>query len=281
MRATGWAGSSSRSRACERRDEMVFDALSAARRSRGRYHERRLCERRQTPSSPFMRTRFAPRDEHRPALIGLPVLNLWPTFRLLTEQHVHSLLPMSDLIAAMESALAKFSSGEVLQPIRSVLMVGPTKAYFGLMPAYVPSPASLGAKLVTVFGENHKKQLPSHLATILLLDPETGSLHRVDGRPLHHRGAHRRGLGRLGKIPGARQRRPAGDYRQRRPGAQPPRSAAARAPAERRAHLVAAPAEPPAVRGRHEHPRPRADRGRRVCRGRGARRRSDRARHLV
>jgi ornithine cyclodeaminase/alanine dehydrogenase-like protein (mu-crystallin family) len=97
-------------------------------------------------------------------------------FRLLTEQHVHSLLPMSDLISAMESALAKFSSGEVLQPVRSVLTVGPTKAYFGLMPAYVPSPASLGAKIVTVFGENHKKQLPSHLATILLLDPETGSL---------------------------------------------------------------------------------------------------------
>ena len=69
---------------------------------------------------------------------------------------MHSLLPMSDLIAAMESALAKFSAGEVLQPVRSVLMVGPTKAYFGVMPAYVPSPASLGAKLVTVFGENHR-----------------------------------------------------------------------------------------------------------------------------
>jgi len=90
---------------------------------------------------------------------------------------------MGDLIAAMESALAKFSAREVLQPVRTVLTVGPTKAYFGLMPAYVPSPASLGAKLVTVFGENHKKQLPSHLATILLLDPDTGSLLALmDGR---------------------------------------------------------------------------------------------------
>ncbi|HET9703619.1 MAG TPA: ornithine cyclodeaminase family protein [Vicinamibacterales bacterium] len=104
-------------------------------------------------------------------------------FRLLTEHHVHSLLPISDLIAAMESALAKFSAGDVLQPVRSVLMVGPTKAYFGLMPAYVPAPASLGAKLVTVFGENHAKGLPSHLATILLLDPDTGSLIALmDGR---------------------------------------------------------------------------------------------------
>jgi hypothetical protein len=31
-------------------------------------------------------------------------------FRLLTEQQVQSLLPMPDLIAAMESALAKFSA---------------------------------------------------------------------------------------------------------------------------------------------------------------------------
>jgi alanine dehydrogenase len=104
-------------------------------------------------------------------------------FRLLNEQQVRSLLPMPDLISAMESALAKFSACEVLQPVRSVLTVGPTKAYFGLMPAYVPSPASLGAKLVTVFGENHKKHLPSHLATILLLDPETGALQAMlDGR---------------------------------------------------------------------------------------------------
>jgi ornithine cyclodeaminase len=41
----------------------------------------------------------------------------------------------------------------------------------------------MGAKIVTVFGENHKKGLPSHLATILLFDPDTGSLiSMMDGR---------------------------------------------------------------------------------------------------
>ena len=90
---------------------------------------------------------------------------------------------MNDLIAAMESALAKFSARDVLQPVRTVLTVGPTKAYFGLMPAYIPHPACMGAKLVTVFGDNHKLNLPSHLATILLLDPETGMLQAIiDGR---------------------------------------------------------------------------------------------------
>lgn len=104
-------------------------------------------------------------------------------FRLLTEQHVASLLSMGDLIAMMETALSRFSAGEVLQPVRSVLMVGPQKAYFGLMPAYVASPPQLGAKLVTVFGNNLSRGLPSHLATILLLDPETGALVALmDGR---------------------------------------------------------------------------------------------------
>ena len=104
-------------------------------------------------------------------------------FRLLTEQHVTALLPLNDLVTAMETALARFSAGEVLQPVRSVLMVGPQKAYFGLMPAYVAEPPQLGAKLVTVFGNNAAKGLPSHLATILLLDPDTGSLIAImDGR---------------------------------------------------------------------------------------------------
>jgi len=104
-------------------------------------------------------------------------------FRLLTEAHVRSLLPLSDLISAMETALARFSAGDVLQPVRSVLMVGPQQAYFGLMPAYVADPPQLGAKLVTVFGDNHRRGLPSHLATILLLDPDTGALIALmDGR---------------------------------------------------------------------------------------------------
>lgn len=90
---------------------------------------------------------------------------------------------MGDLITAMESAVARFSAGEVLQPVRTVLSVGPTHAFFGVMPAYMEQPPSLGAKLVTVFNANHEKGLPSHLATIVLLDPDTGSLVALmDGR---------------------------------------------------------------------------------------------------
>ncbi len=104
-------------------------------------------------------------------------------FRLLNEAQVKALLPMADLIAVMEDAVARYSAREVLQPVRTVLMVGPTRAYFGVMPAFMPEPARLGTKIVTVFNGNETRGLPSHLATILLFDPDTGALAAImDGR---------------------------------------------------------------------------------------------------
>jgi ornithine cyclodeaminase len=107
-------------------------------------------------------------------------------FRILTESDVKSVLTMDDLIETMASALKSFSTKRVEQPVRAVLSVDGNHAFFGTMPAYVragDSSASLGAKLVTVFEQNHAKGLPSHLASILLLDPETGALKALlDGR---------------------------------------------------------------------------------------------------
>jgi ornithine cyclodeaminase len=102
---------------------------------------------------------------------------------LLAEKDVRAVLPMADLIATMEGALAQFSAGAVVQPVRTVLEVGADRAYFGVMPAAVSDPPAVGAKLVTVYSRNHDRGLPSHLATIILLDHATGALVAiVDGR---------------------------------------------------------------------------------------------------
>lgn len=102
---------------------------------------------------------------------------------LLSENDVRQLLSMDDLIQTMESALTEFSSGRTEQPLRTVLEVGPGHAFFGVMPAFMPASGALGTKLVTVFGSNPALGLPSHLATILLLDSSTGELLSVmDGR---------------------------------------------------------------------------------------------------
>jgi ornithine cyclodeaminase len=55
--------------------------------------------------------------------------------------------------------------------------------FFGVMPAFQPTPPALGTKLVVVCPANASKGLPTHLATILLMEPTTGELLAVlDGR---------------------------------------------------------------------------------------------------
>ena len=103
-------------------------------------------------------------------------------FRLLTEADVKAVLTMDDLIETMASALRRFSTGRVAQPVRTVISIK-DDAFFGTMPALAHDPAALGAKLVTVFGGNPSRGLPSHLASIVLLDPQTGALLALlDGR---------------------------------------------------------------------------------------------------
>src|SRR3954452_15665203 len=118
-------------------------------------------------------------------------------FRLLTEADVKAVLTMDDLIETMTSALRRFSTGQVVQPVRPTIPIDDI-SFFATMPAYVRSgvrpgsdlhptvstgSAALGAKLVTVFGGNELKGLHSHLASIVLLDPETGALLALlDGR---------------------------------------------------------------------------------------------------
>ena len=106
---------------------------------------------------------------------------------LLNERQVRALLPMPDLIDAMEQALTAYSTGCVEQPVRTVVDVGRDKNFFGVMPAYVAGSGheALGAKLVTYFVSNASRGIPTHFATILLIDPETGQLEAVlDGRYL-------------------------------------------------------------------------------------------------
>jgi len=102
---------------------------------------------------------------------------------LLSEQDVRIVLSMGDLIGAMEAALIRFSTREVAQPLRTVIEVGLQKAFFAVMPAFIHEPAALGTKVVSVFPSNTSAGLPTHLATIVLLDSMTGELLSImDGR---------------------------------------------------------------------------------------------------
>jgi len=102
---------------------------------------------------------------------------------LLSEKDVRAVLSMDDLIPAMEAALDQFSGGGVRQPLRTIVDVGNGHAFYGVMPAFMRHPPALGTKLVSVYHANAAVGLPSHLATIVVHDPETGALQAVmDGR---------------------------------------------------------------------------------------------------
>jgi thiomorpholine-carboxylate dehydrogenase len=99
----------------------------------------------------------------------------------LNEEQVRKQLRMADLIPAMEKALIDFSAGKVIQPVRSVIKVDPPGGFLGLMPALTPD--GFGLKAVTFYPSNAERGIPTHMATIFLVDPQTGTpLAIMDGR---------------------------------------------------------------------------------------------------
>ena len=99
----------------------------------------------------------------------------------LSEEQVRKHSRMEELIPAMEKALIDFSAGKVTQPVRSVITVDPPGGFFGMMPALTPE--GLGQKIVTFYPKNAERGIPTHMATIFLVDPETGApLAVMDGR---------------------------------------------------------------------------------------------------
>src|SRR2546428_7456414 len=87
---------------------------------------------------------------------------------------------MEKLIPAMEKALIDFSAGKVTQPVRSGVSVDPPGGFLFMMPAWAEG---LGVKIVTFYPSNVERGIPTHMATIFLVDPETGTpLAVMDGR---------------------------------------------------------------------------------------------------
>jgi len=102
---------------------------------------------------------------------------------------VAALLTMDAAIEIAARALAAFSQGGVVQPVRQALAIDPHGGYLGLMPAHIRADGgaetseALGAKAVTFYARNAERDLPTHMAVVLLWDPATGALRAImDGR---------------------------------------------------------------------------------------------------
>ena len=99
----------------------------------------------------------------------------------LDEERIAWLLNWDDLIPAMETALAGFSQGRVVQPVRNMLTIEEGRRYLGIMPAVGED--AMGLKLVSFYPGNAGTEVPTHHAMILLFRTDTGEpLAVMDGR---------------------------------------------------------------------------------------------------
>ncbi len=103
--------------------------------------------------------------------------------RILTAADVKAALPMKNAIAAVRSAFAQFSAQQANVPLRSRFHTD--KGVTLIMPAHLKQTGEFVLKVVSVYGGNPEKGLPTVAATVLVLDPETGMpLAFMDGDSL-------------------------------------------------------------------------------------------------
>jgi ornithine cyclodeaminase/alanine dehydrogenase-like protein (mu-crystallin family) len=104
-----------------------------------------------------------------------------PTPNFLNEDQVRALLTYEALIPAIRRAVAEFSAGRVIQPVRTVLSVAEYSGWFATMPAVYGE--YMGAKLVSFYPGNAAHEIHTHHAMIQLFNSATGEpLGVLDGR---------------------------------------------------------------------------------------------------
>jgi len=95
----------------------------------------------------------------------------------LDDAAVRRLLKPAALLEAMRRALADLSAGRALQPLRSVMELPQPGGLLFVKPALADG--ALITKLITQLPANAARGLPTMLATVVLLDPSSGSLLAV------------------------------------------------------------------------------------------------------
>ena len=92
--------------------------------------------------------------------------------RILNSDHIRAALPMPAAIDAMREAFAALSSGKVQAPLRTTIQTNHGVSLF--MPAYLEGAAYGAVKMVGVYPDNAKRDLPTVPASVLVFDAETG-----------------------------------------------------------------------------------------------------------
>jgi len=98
-----------------------------------------------------------------------------PSF--INKEKVASLLPMKECVEVMEEMFRALSSGQCVQPLRTMMWLPDRVGLLGMMPGHSEALGVMGIKVISVFHANRNFGLPSHQGVVILFDA-------THGRPL-------------------------------------------------------------------------------------------------
>jgi len=92
---------------------------------------------------------------------------------------VTELLPMDEAIEVMRSALTMLAEGDVVMPLRQMLVMPGGDRVMGLMPSYLGGLDAVGVKVVAAFPANFGSEYDTHQGVVLFFDTERGLLRAI------------------------------------------------------------------------------------------------------
>ncbi|MDG3010828.1 ornithine cyclodeaminase family protein [Rhodococcus sp. D2-41] len=98
-----------------------------------------------------------------------------PSF--LDSEAVRAALPMAKAIELMDTAMRRYCSGQVTQPLRTIIRPQTETGLLGTMPCHVAGDeyCGFGLKAMVLRPENPAQGLPLHIGVVMVFDPDTGA----------------------------------------------------------------------------------------------------------
>ncbi|MCQ8835989.1 ornithine cyclodeaminase family protein [Streptomyces malaysiensis] len=95
---------------------------------------------------------------------------------LLNGDQVRQAYPVAEAYRVMAEVMRRYSGGDVVQPVRTVLGSGRDASLFATMPCHVTGEdqSGYGLKAVLHAPGNAARGLPTHVGVVMVFDPETG-----------------------------------------------------------------------------------------------------------
>ncbi|MEG0856667.1 MAG: ornithine cyclodeaminase family protein [Terrisporobacter sp.] len=98
---------------------------------------------------------------------------------LLSRSDIKKVFTMRDAIETNKESFKLFSQGKSEVPLRTTIQAPNQNGVFLFMPAYVEELDAAGLKVVNIFPENAKENLPTAPAQVLLIDGKTGIVSSI------------------------------------------------------------------------------------------------------